>query len=240
MTKKIKVLVVDDGGEASLVRRMFAANGYECVMDVYDADMVCFVGGSDVSPSLYGEAQHKTTHPNGDRDQFEQLVYGMALDFGLPMVGICRGGQFLHVMNGGTMFQDVDNHNGRTHRAYFPEETRVPYMINSYHHQAMRPNPDIDHKLLLVAGETRKRASMSALQPDETYKPYECVWYPINGTITDAEAIWYPETKCLCYQPHPEYTGPANQETHDLFFNFIDDYILGDLEFIEDKAASNG
>lgn len=240
MTRKIRVLVVDDGRESSQVRAMFTKHGdFECVMDLYDADMVCFVGGSDVSPSLYGQAQHKTTHTNPARDEFEQQLYGQALDMGLPMVGICRGGQFLNVMNGGALFQDVDNHNGRVHRAVFPENLDVPYLINSYHHQMMHPNRDVDHKVLLVAAQAKKKAHMSDYHEDVLRygKPYEILTYPPHERPTDVEAVWYPETRCLCYQPHPEYLGHVNKETYDLFFNFIDDYILGDEIFLGDQEA---
>lgn len=242
MTRKLKVLVVDDGNESSQVRNMFAKHGdFECVVDIYDADMVCFVGGSDVSPSLYNQSQHRSTHTNPPRDEFEQTVYGLCLDMGLPMIGICRGGQFLNVMNGGSMYQDVDNHNGRMHRAYFPENLDVPYLINSYHHQMMAPNQDVNNKVLLVSNQSKKKLHMSTLVKDVNIggPPYEILTYPPAERPTDVEAVWYPDTRCLCYQPHPEYLGAANKETYDLFFNFIDDYILGDELFLGDREATS-
>lgn len=235
----IKVLVVDDGNEAGLVRQMFVNEGWQCVTDMYDADIVCFVGGADVSPSLYGQHAHRTTHTNEKRDQMEVEVYNLALAMGIPMVGICRGGQLLNVLNGGEMYQDVDNHNNGFHFAYIPQVS-VPYTVSSVHHQMMYPNYDVQHDVLLVANQSFRRNRMAPLRDD---KPYEITHYATKSTPTDVEAIFYQDTRCLCFQPHPEYTMERNIETRQLFFEFIDTWILGEIQITADeqaKEASHG
>jgi len=79
--------------------------------------MVSFTGGEDVSPSMYGEPVGYRTGTNKYRDIFEKQIFEQALKHNIPMVGICRGSQFLNVMCGGRMIQDVTNHAGSIHYA---------------------------------------------------------------------------------------------------------------------------
>jgi gamma-glutamyl-gamma-aminobutyrate hydrolase PuuD len=224
----VKVYIVEDGVEAGGVRVMFASHhGYECVSDIYDADMIVFVGGEDVNPQLYGHAQHPRTFMNPIRDQLEREYFIEALNMGLPMVGICRGGQFLHVMNGGEMYQHVDNHNGVIHDAWAPGNVKAaPYRINSVHHQMMRENTKVPNEVLLVSNASHRREYMSPLLTTSKWTTSE---YSANDVPTDIEAIFYPESRCLCFQPHPEYSGVNNHETRELFFDFIDEHILGEM-----------
>src|SRR3546814_14796091 len=53
---------------------------------------------------------------------------------GIPMLGVCRGAQFLNVMPGGKLYQDVDNHVG-DHPIYDPQNKRVIPNVSSIHHQ---------------------------------------------------------------------------------------------------------
>jgi gamma-glutamyl-gamma-aminobutyrate hydrolase PuuD len=70
---------------------------------------VVFTGGSDVTPSYYREA-NKLSHCNLKRDELESAIFYQCKENAIPMMGICRGSQFLHVMMGGKLWQDVDNH----------------------------------------------------------------------------------------------------------------------------------
>src|SRR5574343_347632 len=89
---------------------LFCDIGWEAVSTIEKADLVCFTGGEDVSPSLYGEQRHPRTYHNMNRDDRETELFNQCLKNQTPMVGICRGGQFLNVMNGGKMYQDVSHH----------------------------------------------------------------------------------------------------------------------------------
>lgn len=66
-------------------------------------------GGADVFPGLYGRAgdtigcgaiDHK-------RDSLEIALIGIALEKGLPILGICRGEQILNVYFGGSLIIDI-------------------------------------------------------------------------------------------------------------------------------------
>jgi len=66
---------------------------------------VVFTGGADVSPFMYGEKKLSVTCNDEHRDEQEKLFFERYTK--VPKVGICRGGQFLNVMNGGKMWQHV-------------------------------------------------------------------------------------------------------------------------------------
>ena len=94
-------------------------------------DAVQFTGGADVTPELYG-APNIASHNDVTRDLNEVRIFMESKRRLLPCFGICRGSQFLRVMAGGRLVQDIEGH-GRDHRAQCVngEEFRV----TSTHHQ---------------------------------------------------------------------------------------------------------
>lgn len=219
------VFVVPGDGDYQVIR-MFTCEGWGITDDLDDADLVQFVGGADVNPSLYGQHCHSTTSFDNARDAREMDIYLDALEMGIPMAGICRGGQFLNVMNGGSMYQHVDNHGlAKTHKAWLAGAS-VPIEVTSTHHQMMVPNYEADHIVLMTAQESKRRHKMSKTE----YSQYESIDYPRSDTPTDVEAVYYRETNCLCFQPHPEYTGVHVLETKEVYFILLDRYLFDSIE----------
>lgn len=70
---------------------LFQELGYHVTWDLNEADLVCFTGGADVSPNLYGDDTHRATYADRHRDAKERGIFQQCLDNGTPMVGICRG-----------------------------------------------------------------------------------------------------------------------------------------------------
>lgn len=125
------------------------------------------------------------------------------------MAGICRGGQFLNVMNGGKMWQHVSGHAiGGTHEA-FCRVFEVPVKVTSTHHQMMIPSPD--GKVLLTA-----QVCDSKSDAEKT----------VNGLLQpDVEVVLYTNTNTLCFQPHPEYVS-INHECQNLYFDYLEKFLL--------------
>lgn len=170
--------------------QMFLGNGWSIVNSLDHADLVQFTGGADVTPALYGESKHPKTCNAPARDEYEKGIYEECLAKKIKMAGICRGGQFLNVMNGGKMFQDVDGHT--CSHNLLDITTGDFHRVTSTHHQMMIPNPDT---ALLVA-----EACIS--QGKERME--DGVRHIVKGG-PDPEVIWYKDTQSLCFQPHPEY-----------------------------------
>lgn len=198
-----KVYIV--GGD-HMIERMFLSRGIEAVSAISEADFACFTGGSDVTPSLYDE---KNVCSNNDwlRDVSEMADFSGIQKAGIPSVGICRGGQFLNVMNGGKMFQDVDNHAiWGTHELFIEEdERRHAYQATSTHHQMMRAGSD---------GEVIGFAYLATRFQHDGDDP---------APDFDTEIVWYDKTRSLCFQPHPEYNGDKD-DTEELFFKLLKEY----------------
>lgn len=178
---------------------------------LYDADFVLFLGGEDVDPSLYGVKKHAKTFFNRKRDESCMAIYNECLTHNIPMVGVCRGSQFLHVMNGGELYQDVNNHTAR--HMMLDTTTNEVMEVSSTHHQMAKYNPDM--KVIGTAydvSDWRDYYDKSGMQVREKF-PNE-----------DIEAFWYQDTMSLGVQGHPEFTGfPAFSQW---FISTIYDYLL--------------
>jgi GMP synthase-like glutamine amidotransferase len=142
----IAIIGMDDG-----VTNMFHNWGHEVVNLInpiktadqvkIEPDLVVFTGGADVTPYLYN--QQNTDSMNDVRRDLEEMIWYHKFK-NVKKLGICRGGQFLNVMEGGKMHQDIAGHGG-SHQLTFMGN---PYTVTSTHHQGMIPNADtlFDHK----------------------------------------------------------------------------------------------
>jgi GMP synthase-like glutamine amidotransferase len=187
--------------------KMFHDAGFKGASSVADADVLCFTGGEDVSPSIYGEKPLNTTNFNPDRDQYEIDLFIEAVAKDKPMVGICRGGQFLNVMSGGKLFQHVTNHT-RTHPVKTFDGRIIPGMTST-HHQMMIPGKD--GKVLATAGEA------TSAQGDGFFIARD------KDAHEDTEVVFYSNPATLCFQPHPEF---GEGECQDYFWDCFDENIL--------------
>ena len=205
------VFIVDSGAD---YRNMFKKAGWTCVDNIRDADLVQFTGGEDVHPSLYGEHLHASTVADIRRDIFEKMIYKVAKDSGTPMAGICRGGQFLNVMAGGKMWQNVNNH-----RIKHEAECQLSddkYEVSSMHHQMMIPASDAVH--ILHADASTMRSRMGANQNSISN---------FTKIDFDVEALFYPENNLFCFQPHPEM--PGYDKLAGRYFDFLDYLVFNHL-----------
>lgn len=116
-------------------------------------------GGHDVSPSVYGEATgEKCGETCVTRDIMERHILQFSIDNNMPLLGICRGIQFINAALGGTLYQDLESEfkSGINHHQSPPydipahKDTILPNTplaellgrseleVNSYHHQAVK------------------------------------------------------------------------------------------------------
>ncbi len=167
-----------------------------CATEIPTADLVCFGGGADVSPAIYG---HKDMNQNlqgciAARDRFEREVFEMAIYHRIPMLGICRGAQFLCTMSGGALFQHINRHAIMgVHNIVTHDGLVIP--ITSTHHQMMYPE-GVEHELLAWCWHDQRtfiggRWDYTKMTPPPEYK--------------EQEVVYFPKTHALCIQGHPEY-----------------------------------
>lgn len=199
MTRTVFVSTVGSPGDWQPVVKMFKEEDW-IVTQVYPGesppDLVCFTGGSDVSPYLYGE-ENISSYCDPKRDEYEKELYEHFLSLSVPMVGICRGGQLLNVLNGGSMIQHIEGHSMgvRKLKWTFGAGRESPIEIHEDHHQGIDPH-GLDNGGRVLAMDPR------------------------DGNI---EIMVFTDTNCLCFQPHPEW---GHQPTKELFFELLEEYLF--------------
>lgn len=173
---------------------MMASVGFERSDKIEDADLVVFLGGSDVNPEMYGHKNVACYSPDNERDAYEKTVYDMCCRRAIPMFGICRGAQFLHVMNGGKLWQDVHGHAGSDHYIVdLDTDTRV--LATSTHHQMIRDNERI--RIVAVSEDQISKEFKAA----DVFKTLSS---PDSHEI-EIEAAIYDDTHTFMVQGHPEF-----------------------------------
>ncbi len=175
-------------------------------------DGFLFTGGHDVSPELYHEEPLKElTVCCETRDLMEKLYLQEAVSTDKPVLGICRGIQFINAALGGTLYQDLR----LQHPSYIEHHQKPPYhvpihkvtvekesplyrclqtetlSVNSYHHQAVKTVAD--------------SLQVMAAAPD--------------GII---EAVYMPGHRFLwAVQWHPEFSWRTDENSRKIFQAFI-------------------
>lgn len=167
-------------------------------------DGLLITGGQDVDPSLYGEEPHeKLGTPSRLRDLMETKLTDAFLKVDKPILGICRGMQFLNVYFGGTLYQDIPSqyqtkighdmekpYDRFVHTVTIPEGTKLASIlhlseigVNSCHHQAVKD---------LAPGLTADAVSEDGLIEGIEHEDYSYVvgiqWHPEFMHINDGNS----------------------------------------------------
>lgn len=207
-------------GDDRALAGMMQDHGFCEKEDMKHADIIMFPGGADVNPELYGEPAHPRTYCTPLRDLAWQKIYHKYKNTAVIFAGICGGGQFLNVMSGGRMWQDVDSHAiGHTHPLMYRERDHLGnlnlqdplvtvHQVTSTHHQMMRPSPK--GMLWGYCNLSRHRDAGTEINKKSDFR--------VDGP--DVEIVFYPDFKTLCFQPHPEYLVGI-KECRPLFFKCL-------------------
>ena len=124
-------------------------------------DAFLFTGGPDVGP-MVGAAASATGRSevlSPERDRMESILLPAVMAWDKPILGICRGIQFINAALRGTLWQDlpsqhpsdIEHHMNPPYDAFGHNVSLVPgtplaslfsgqteIAVNSYHHQAVR------------------------------------------------------------------------------------------------------
>lgn len=162
-------------------------------------------GGDDIDPGCYGEARSEKCGKSSHlRDSCERKLLETFLPTGKPILGICRGQQFLNVFCGGTLHQDIPGHSDfknraeGTHSVHITPGTKLhgilgtsEIRVNSLHHQAVK--------------RLGQDLTVSAVSPDGIIEALERPGHPF----------------CLSVQWHPEHLSKHRKDQQKLFDAFV-------------------
>ena len=180
-------------------------------------DLVMFGGGQDIHTSFYKHSNvaSQCGRRPSKRDLFEREIFFMCKELKIPMLGICRGAQFLCAMSGGALIQDCLNH---SISSYHPILTSsgVKMLMTSTHHQMMYPF-ETHHELIAWAEDL----SHGRFEYDHHSM---CLKLNHEGVLEkEPEIVYFPDTNALAVQGHPEYFqdvyAPPVQFVRDLISN---------------------
>ena len=154
-----------------------------------DFDGFFFTGGVDVDPARYGEEiTGQDVEIDAARDAFEFALYDAVKNSGRPILGICRGVQFLNVARGGTLHQHIEGHRQspipaveHPQHVTVRQGTRLHALVgvsemgvNSFHHQAVK--------------DVAPGLTVTALADDGTIEALEDPTHPFFLAVQ-----WHPE-----------------------------------------------
>ena len=159
-------------------------------------DGVVFSGGEDVEPKRFGEetVPDKDVSVSPGRDRFEFNFFDKVYRRGIPILGICRGHQFINVALGGTLYQDLSLFPKKTiehesedwrYATYHPvqveKNSRLAAVLqqnkidcNSNHHQILKAIG----QGLKVVGICPQDGTVEACEAEEERPLVTVMWHP--------------------------------------------------------------
>jgi gamma-glutamyl-gamma-aminobutyrate hydrolase PuuD len=196
----MKILVINDSRDCGRSYKSPFLDLGECVDeddDLWagrdsDIGLVVFTGGADVSPHIYHEEVNSKTHTSPRRDIIEARLFHNALKLKLPIVGICRGAQFICAMSGGKLIQHVNGHHDY-HEIRTVDGRCIT--VSSIHHQMQYPPKD---------------AKVLAWADPACSDVYEGGHEDLVPEV-EAEVVYYPRLNSLGFQYHPEIMSPKSE-----------------------------
>lgn len=184
--------------------------------EMLKCDFLLLTGGEDIDPVFYGHTpiQQCCHIPDNDRDKSEWELGQAAIEADIPIIGICRGAQWLSILAGGTLFQHVNGHQSGTHTLITEETTPEPLKITTAHHQ-MCDLRNVEHMLLAWTNHL----STQYLSDGSVNL------YP-HGLSKEPEIFYIPSIRGFGVQGHPEWMADTNPATQYIRSKLRDIYNL--------------
>lgn len=184
------------GNDIELIELSFQKDNTE---DFEQCDGFVLTGGIDVVPEMYGGAEdypHKPDTFLPERDQFELEIYSYSQLKRIPVLGICRGMQYVNILEGGKVFEDNGEEANHFHKKGAEDKVHginikqnsLLYSItglekgevNSAHHQGINPNYLGDNLMVSAYSDTSDGIIEALEFQDKTNKAFMLgvQWHP--------------------------------------------------------------
>ncbi|MEE0741055.1 MAG: gamma-glutamyl-gamma-aminobutyrate hydrolase family protein [Emergencia sp.] len=177
------------------------------VEDLLHADGLILPGSSqDMNPKLWGAEDECSNDINDGLDASQWALLDLAKETSKPVLGICRGMQFINVYFGGTLIQDLDcaeYHKAGTPERYHQLETTEggfmeelygkTCLVNTRHHQGVgRLGDGLSPAALWIDNRQQGESVVEAFSHKQ---------YPFIGVQ------WHPERMFVCEEREVSMDG---------------------------------
>jgi len=163
------------------------------VQDLRGIQFLVLFGGEDISTWWYKEVPvraHASSSPS-QREMIEGILVEECFKNNIPILGICRGAQFMCTFLGGGLWQHVDNHAVGDYGHEMIFEGKI-YRTNSYHHQMMKPTGEM--VVLAWVGPPLSKTKWGEVAFHDCEEP-------------EPEIVYHRSKKVLMVQGHPEWAA---------------------------------
>ncbi len=196
-------------------------------VDVSLLDGLVLSGGTHVHPSRYDQTPQVTANYDQRRDETDFRLLSRAEELNIPVLGICRGAQFINVFRGGSLCQNVTplRKNTRHRPLLLPMQTvrvvsdsrlgevmRIPVIgANRIHSQSIKKLGKhlrvvaVDNDLFVQAIENTQGQWLMGIQWHPEYLLYHGGHRRIFGHLVQAA-----EERKLIRLDEPEQNGDAD------------------------------
>lgn len=165
-----------------------------------NADAFILWGGTDIHPSYYNQKPHRMSGAPSvpsERDVWEWKAMQHCKANNIPIIGVCRGAQFLCAFAGGSLVQHMVGH--QTSHTIVDKKGTV-YQSTSSHHQMMDVH-GTKHELLAWTP-----SPLSSVYCGEGYDAPPHIQKQVSANkFKEPEIVFFPDIKGLAIQGHPEW-----------------------------------
>jgi len=164
----------------------------EYYLKQFPLDGMLLTGGNTINPELYGKKRDPEDNTVSDfRDGTEKKMLDYAVAHKLPLLGVCRGFQFINVYFGGTLFDNLREH--------------LPGALK--HVAAVHDITLTDSSLSSVFGDTVKVNSYhnQGVTSAELASPLRTFAQSSDGCL---EGLFHPDLPIAAIEWHPERKSP--------------------------------
>ncbi len=186
--------------------------------DIEQACTLCkgflLTGGHDVAPEIYNAQRgEKCGAECKAKDSMERVVFEYAVAKDMPVLGICRGIQFINALCGGELYQDIPTElNSPTNHQMTPPYDRVQHRVN-----IVKDSPL--HQILGVAElgvNSYHHQAIKTLAPQLIAQAHSAE----DGLI---EAVYMPDKRFIqATQWHPELSFRSDQNSRKIMRAFVE------------------
>ncbi len=206
---------------AKLVPVPNALNDVKGYLEGFELNGIILSGGNDINPELYGEELRGNEMESKIRDETEWKLLEFAVERKIPVLGICRGMQFINVFFGGKLVRSI----------------KEEIIGNVGHVAVMHKIAVIDEKARAMLGNELMSGNEAEVNSyhnqgvvkEKLSKELKAFAQTQDGMI---EGIYHPKLPILGVQWHPERKNTDEKINEKIVNSFLEKRGFGDYEII--------